>query len=590
MDDDLPDWGHNVGLPAGYVDCHVAVVRYCRALAKNAQGQDLAPWVNVTDAAENAALFDRSPEEYIANAKRNARATAAFQRAFLTGSLVAHVFDGRALRELPKAALTNTSVVETGLRLGLIEIDPLWPDDWRPWSGHGWVVPKAQFEAWMASAGAYSVDGLPPAISLRQEELVNPITVRRPSDRVRVPLSEAVSWIAFGIALDAERFDDALRWSKFAGGDIVEAQERIKDAVSRLTAAGADGKIAFYGRHHRHNEKGATSEPVPGHKLDEYRKFLIGHDSLYHGDGLLRTFRAPNDSRLHSSDRDDLFSRVTVDRERLMQVFPSHPVAQVGAPLQVSIGGLTYPEDDFDPRADVVVAPWFSAAQAIAWIATRSAAYTAHVASNEAYKGDDISRTVAFNAMASYVARNCCQCEAQALDQADRWQHCRCAGDAGRSLLEAVRKHEVDAIQPGQNNPRKMEFFELAGVGLRQSCDEWLFIEPQPLFSSNAVRDAFPAMESERPIGKAIAAVGMRTGDPGRPPKGFQLYMAEHRRRCDAGEALEKVAHEAEHLAQWYAIQFPSADPVSPGTVENRIREQHRHYSGPKPHENIVTH
>lgn len=88
---------------------------------------------------------------------------------------------------------------------------------------------------------------------------------------------------------------------------------------------------------------------------------------------------------------------------------------------------------------------------------------------------------------------------------------------------------------------------------------------------------------------KSVNANPMRTGDPGRPPKGYHLYVAEHIRRCDAGEAMDKVAHEAGHLARWYALQYPNADPVSAGTVENRIRSRHRQYCAPKPHEIIAS-
>lgn len=70
----------------------------------------------------------------------------------------------------------------------------------------------------------------------------------------------------------------------------------------------------------------------------------------------------------------------------------------------------------------------------------------------------------------------------------------------------------------------------------------------------------------------------IKTGDPGRPPKGYNLYLAEHERRCEAGEAMAKVAHEAEYLAGWYASRYPDADPVSSGTVENRIRQRHQKY------------
>lgn len=62
------------------------------------------------------------------------------------------------------------------------------------------------------------------------------------------------------------------------------------------------------------------------------------------------------------------------------------------------------------------------------------------------------------------------------------------------------------------------------------------------------------------------------TGDPGRPPKGHQLYGAEFERRKEAGQALPKLRAEAQHLLNWFKEKYPDADPPSVLTIENRIR------------------
>ncbi|MBA3053763.1 MAG: hypothetical protein FP826_02225 [Sphingomonadales bacterium] len=81
-----------------------------------------------------------------------------------------------------------------------------------------------------------------------------------------------------------------------------------------------------------------------------------------------------------------------------------------------------------------------------------------------------------------------------------------------------------------------------------------------------------------------------RTGDPGRPSKGYQIYDAEHARRCDAGEAHSKIADEARHLVTWFKEKLPGHDPISSGTVENRIRPRHLKYRAhKKSHENNDT-
>jgi len=66
-----------------------------------------------------------------------------------------------------------------------------------------------------------------------------------------------------------------------------------------------------------------------------------------------------------------------------------------------------------------------------------------------------------------------------------------------------------------------------------------------------------------------------RTGGPGKPSAiGFVKH--EHLRRLGAGEALQKVNHEADHLKRWLDSKYPEAPKTSKKTIENSIREAHR--------------
>jgi hypothetical protein len=66
-----------------------------------------------------------------------------------------------------------------------------------------------------------------------------------------------------------------------------------------------------------------------------------------------------------------------------------------------------------------------------------------------------------------------------------------------------------------------------------------------------------------------------RTGAPGRPTP-IHLIVAEHRRRLDSGEAEITTTAEAKHLADWLKLAHPNAPPLTPKTIQNRIRAEHR--------------
>ncbi len=65
------------------------------------------------------------------------------------------------------------------------------------------------------------------------------------------------------------------------------------------------------------------------------------------------------------------------------------------------------------------------------------------------------------------------------------------------------------------------------------------------------------------------------SGAPGRPTS-RQIYMAEFKRRCEAGIAGAAVKAEAAYLESWMAQRHPAAPGAEAKTIENNIREDHR--------------
>ena len=65
------------------------------------------------------------------------------------------------------------------------------------------------------------------------------------------------------------------------------------------------------------------------------------------------------------------------------------------------------------------------------------------------------------------------------------------------------------------------------------------------------------------------------TGPPGRPSS-MHLVEAEYRARWDRGEAETSIGAEAKKLAEWFQKKHPDAPKLTPKTIANRLRDEHR--------------
>jgi hypothetical protein len=102
-------------------------------------------------------------------------------------------------------------------------------------------------------------------------------------------------------------------------------------------------------------------------------------------------------------------------------------------------------------------------------------------------------------------------------------------------------------------------------------------------FSREAMRDSFRriGVHSDR-LAELLAddlSKPMRTGAPGRPPKGMHLIKDEFTRREAARTAREEppnslaIADEAKELLEWFKNKYPTAERPAPKTITNGIRQ-----------------
>lgn len=316
------DAGWIDGLPVGWIAASTCARRLFARLRERGE-TDPAPWHEVLNADYWGPYWGKSPEDYVLDAKLQARLIAMVQKAVASRQLTPTWFNGKHFKEIPASAFTSARIIRSALMDGRFDADPLWPDEWQEWNDQHWAIPEEQFDRWTNSEEAWSVAGLPCSNNAPPPCDPTHISSRTPSNAARVSLSEGVTWVSFGIALDAGRLDRAIQWESLAGGDLEAAQELLERAVTSLLTAGSDGQLPFYGRHvESYGQKGRLTRQIEPLELSDYRQFLIGQDHLYYGEGLKRTYTALNASNLHASQRRDLFESVTVDRAELMQRFP----------------------------------------------------------------------------------------------------------------------------------------------------------------------------------------------------------------------------------------------------------------------------
>lgn len=308
------------GEHVGWIDAFEAVGLVIGDLKARATDElDPAPWIESLPPSFGA--------ERIREAKFEQLAVDAIQQALLDGSLAASFRSDEELVQIPAIAFAKRAVACEAILNGRLEINPLWPEEWQGWNNHPWILAREQFLVWFSAFAMSSIR--PRAATPLPLERPTAICSRLPVETARVGLWEAVSFIAFGIALPAERLVRAIRWESFCDGVVVKAQDMLEEALAKLCQAGSDGKVAFFGKFvAAHGIDTALTEPLPPLRLDDFRRGFLGYDLLYFGAGLDNRFSTPKSHAVVGSKRSDHFSGVTVSREDLLRVFPQSETPQ----------------------------------------------------------------------------------------------------------------------------------------------------------------------------------------------------------------------------------------------------------------------
>lgn len=487
---------HGGSVRPNSISCRDAIRELHQRVKAAVPDADPAPWLDVSpDLIE---MFSEGDEvAFVRRKKMEERSMLVLQRGLLSGAVRAHFSDGIESCDVPGWAWAGAERNEHVWFEGRLPLDVFLPDEWQRWSCHSVYLDRDAFTAWMDNQPLHDSADLPALPSPHDaQSKPEPVKKRLPQDAPFVTLSEALTWIAFGFALDRDSLDRAISGNAF---DATDPQTALSDAMAKLAVRASGGQIAMRGKYverHSTDESKVLTALIDPVRFTDFAQFDILYDGLRYGTGLTWNGQGSALDRA-LQDRCDAYRSVMVDRGSLLQCFPPAE-AVAGVPLAVTVGELTLPGEDFDLNAEVIVSPWWSLLQAVGWIATRSRAYVGYVAELEGAANDDIGTSVAFSAIVTYVARKHCRCGAQVHPDDARWEYCTCTGDAGRELLEVIRTDRAKAIQRTAQGPRQLAFHDLAGVGQRPTCVDWMSNNLALQFSSAEIIAAFPAIAAKQ--------------------------------------------------------------------------------------------
>ncbi len=290
--------------------------------------EDPAPWFNVSPQVVEA-FSNGDDVAFIREQKVQERVWLLLLRAVLSGELRAHFSDGFKATDVPAWAWAEALLETDKNRFDVaarshLPLDVFLPDEWQRWAFSQVFFDRLALVAWIDAQNLGSAEGLPdlPAPYDANSRPVS-LTARLPSDHPFVPLSEAISWIAFGYALDTNRLAQAV--DSFAFGSPVETQRTLEIAVSDLTRTASEiGKIAIIGKYvsdHLLSASAVLTERIDPIKFHDFARFDVVEDTLRYGTGLT-WIRSDNCSELSVSKRPDAFIDVKVNRVDLLNHFP----------------------------------------------------------------------------------------------------------------------------------------------------------------------------------------------------------------------------------------------------------------------------
>lgn len=312
---------HGGSVRPNSISCRDAIRELHQRVKAAVLDADPAPWLDVSPALIE--MFSEGDEvAFVRRKKMEGRSMLMLQRGLLAGAVRAHFSDGLESRDVPGWAWVGAERNERVWFEGRLPLDVFLPDEWQRWSCHSVYLDRAAFMAWMDSQPLHDPCGLP-VLPSPYDAQSKPESVRKrlPPDTPFVTLSEAVTWIAFGFALDRDSLDRAISGHAF---DATDPQAALSAAMAKLAVRASGGQIATRGKYvesHSTDENKVLTAPIDPVRFEDFSQFDILYDGLRYGTGLTWEKRNNTLDRV-LQDRRDAFRSVKVNRADLLKLFP----------------------------------------------------------------------------------------------------------------------------------------------------------------------------------------------------------------------------------------------------------------------------
>uniref|UniRef100_A0A6H1ZQG8 Uncharacterized protein n=1 Tax=viral metagenome TaxID=1070528 RepID=A0A6H1ZQG8_9ZZZZ len=312
---DEPEW----------IRCGEAAVALQRQLKGQLEGQDPAPWLDVS----------HDPDEADNDLRRRwtARTALSLRRGLLTGALTGYLVQDGHSERLPSWVWEHNTAADNAFFYSWMPLDPLRDHGLEGCTEWRCYVLRAEFEEWLNNpdvAQLGELPSLPDAID--RHSMPTTITYREPRDKPFVDLGEALTWIAFSLALGREEFvvAEQFRFGPFADDEWPGSMRR---AVASLAEQGGAGLIRVRGRYSEIYGTGSTAavdtEYLSETNLRDFACFDSLHGGLERGSGLV--LEADILERALEG-RGDGWHDVEVCRAELLKLFPPKLPSRISQP------------------------------------------------------------------------------------------------------------------------------------------------------------------------------------------------------------------------------------------------------------------
>ena len=169
------------------------------------------------------------------------------------------------------------------------------------------------------------------------------------------------------------------------------------------------------------------------------------------------------------------------------------------------IGWLYKPPKDLRRGDTSSPQPWWSALQALAWIASGSVDFAQHIGVIEQAQYGPVHPKAALGQLHKIVMEQFCQCGGVPEPEQAWWEHCSCVQTASKSLFGAIKEGRVKAYSSSTGDMLSLGAF--TSLDCRSSGADWIGLGQSTKFASDDLIRQFPPIPTQMAGAKSQCSV-----------------------------------------------------------------------------------